>query len=109
MYQKRKKTLIVAVYVYDLLIFSTNKEEIKSLKEKLQKQFKIRNLGEVSEFLGMKIERNYELGTLSIHQKPYILRMLDRFGMSDCHVVKTPIEVNAKSQLSSVTCKENES
>lgn len=107
--QKQKKTLIVAVYVDDLLIFSKDKEEIKSLEERLKKQFKIRNLGEVSEFLGMKIERDYKQGTLSIHQKPYILRMLDRFRMSDCHPVKTPMELNSVKVLKSIdnnNCKE---
>lgn len=36
MSQNCKKTTIVAVYVDNLLIFSTDKEEIKGLKEKLQ-------------------------------------------------------------------------
>ncbi|CAL1678819.1 unnamed protein product [Lasius platythorax] len=64
MYQKRERTIIVAVYVDDLLIFSNNKNEIRCLKENLRKQFKIRDLGEVSEFLGIKIERDYAHGTL---------------------------------------------
>jgi len=50
------KFLIVTVYVDDMVFYEDELTEIK-IKKKLMKKFKIRNLGEVQEFLGMQIEK----------------------------------------------------
>lgn len=51
---------------------------------------------ELNHFLGLKIERNMEEGTLIINQSQYIRALLKRFSMQDCKPVSTPLEVNLK-------------
>lgn len=52
------------------------------------------DLGECTYFLGMRISRNRELKTISLHQDKYIDSMLAEYGMSDCHSTKTPMIPN---------------
>lgn len=48
------------------------------------------DLGEASKILGMTIERDKNLGTISIYQKNYTLEILKRFSMDKIHPVHTP-------------------
>lgn len=79
---KGKRMIIVAVYVDNLLIF-WEKEEDEKIKEALQKQFAMRDLGQAQEFLGIKLEINKKRKEITIHQRTYITRMLKKFQMSD--------------------------
>lgn len=54
---KHDKYIVIGLHVDDFYIFSNSKVEIKRLKEKLAEHFKIRDLGAVSECLGMKVTR----------------------------------------------------
>lgn len=91
-----KYILILAIYVDDILIFTNNDEIEKNLCEELSKNFKMKNLGPASSILGIRIIRNYELGTISIDQSHYIREVLRRFGMIDCNPVSTPLEPGIK-------------
>jgi len=42
--------------------------------------------------LGILITRNTHQGTLKLSQPEYIESMLQRYGMSDCNPVATPID-----------------
>jgi len=53
----QNKFLIVAVYVDDMLVLYEDELTGTEIKKKLMKKFKIRDLGEVQEFLGMQIEK----------------------------------------------------
>lgn len=48
--RKKDKKLIVAIYVDDLLVLSNDKVEKRKLKEYLQKNFEIKDLGVATEF-----------------------------------------------------------
>lgn len=56
--------IIVAVYVDDLLVFSTQKNESNKLKTKLSSSFEMKDIGDVSSVLGMNIIRNYYFSLL---------------------------------------------
>ncbi|KMQ87656.1 gag-pol polyprotein [Lasius niger] len=83
---------------YDILILHEDEQTGIKMK-KLMKEFKIRDLGKPQEFLGMQIERKNE-NEISIHQRTYIKRMLEKYNMIDCSRAKTPMEPNAKMELS---------
>lgn len=84
--------LIVTVYVDDLLIFGPKDlEHIKILKQKLNKQFEMIDLGSVHHFLGMKITRDRIEKTITISQGAYISKILERFGMNNSKSVATPM------------------
>jgi len=49
----KRKIIIVAAYVDDLLIFTNDAEEKKRLKQELMKRFKIKDLGPIKNCLGI--------------------------------------------------------
>lgn len=95
-YIKRQNKLmtIVAVYVDDFFIFSNDTVETKILKEKLSSRFKIKDLGEVKQCLGMRISIDKSKGIITLDQQQYVNQLLKRFNMSECNEVRTPMESN---------------
>lgn len=91
--------LILAIYVDDILIFSNDHQVEQKLKSELVNNFKIKDMGEASSVLGMRITRDQEAGTISIDQSKYIAEVLTRFGMTDSNPVSTPLDLNQKISL----------
>lgn len=89
--------LIVAVYVDDLMIFSNDSEMKNKLKQSLMNEFKMKDIGKAQYILGIRITRDSK--SISIDQSQYIRDVLDKFGMSDCNPVTTPVDVNQKLTL----------
>lgn len=84
--------IIVTVYVDDFLIFSNCAKETEKLKTVLGSNFKLKDLGSVRRYLGMRINVNKESNTLTVDQHEYIEQLLARFDMSNCNTADTPIE-----------------
>ena len=89
---ERDVKLYLLLYVDDFLIASNNQSKLNSVKEKLASEFKMRDLGEVSYFLGVKITRTNNGMFLS--QESYLQKVLQKFKMDTSKPVKTPLEVN---------------
>lgn len=90
------KIVVVALYVDDFLIFSNNLEEKIKLKDHFKSKFKIKDLGEAKQCLGLSIGRNKRTGEIFIYQKQYILEILEKFGMINCKPVATPVDQGLK-------------
>ncbi|KAL0276778.1 UNVERIFIED_CONTAM: hypothetical protein PYX00_004278 [Menopon gallinae] len=86
--------LIAAVYVDYILLFSKNSKTIRTFIGRLAEVFKLRNLGEAKHCLGIEIHRGQ--GNLKINQPSYIQAVLERFGMSDCKPVTSPVDVSIR-------------
>jgi len=82
--------LIIIVYVDDLLLFSKSLDVIIKVKTILSQSFRMKDLGPVSEILGLKIERNPYSNTIKVSQEKYIREILERFYMKECKPVSTP-------------------
>jgi Reverse transcriptase (RNA-dependent DNA polymerase) len=50
-----KSTIIILVYVDDIIITENDNDEIKKVKQLLKNEFDIKNLGTLSYFLGIEI------------------------------------------------------
>ena len=90
----QNKMIIVCVYVDDLLIISNDREAKKLLKINLSKEIKIKDMGEIHHYLGMKITRDRDKGIIKVNQTKYIENLLKRFNMDNCHGVFTPLDPN---------------
>ena len=88
--------IIIILYVDDLLIAGNSPTMIKSIKLKLMSSFKMKDLGPVSEFLGIQFYRDRSKRELRISQSEYAATILDKFSMSQCSPIKTPMEVIGK-------------
>jgi len=89
-----KSVIIVAIYVDDFLIFTNDVREKNSLVSDMSKVFKIKDLGEAKNVLGMNIEQSED--SIKVNQKDYIIKLLKDFNLLDCHPSKTPIEARLK-------------
>ncbi len=78
------------VWVDDLLI-SSKAIILSKVKQTLEHRFKMKDLGQVSLFLGIEFE--HDVNKLCLSQAKYINRILDRFGMLDCKPKSTPSEM----------------
>lgn len=97
-YYKISKSSIVisALYVDDFFHFFNDAEELKKVKDALNKKYKIKDLGETKDCLGVRITRNRKIGTIGIDQEEFIEQILDKFNMSECKPVGTPLEPKKK-------------
>ena len=87
MYTNRKVYLLI--YVDDLLITGAT-EDVEEVVKKITERFRIRDLGEVKSFLGLRINR--EDGALKINQSAMIEKIAKTFGVENSNVVNTPME-----------------
>lgn len=97
--KKNKKDLcITAVYVNDLLILTSNKESLCTLKKQLSQNFKMKDFGEARHLLGLivRITQDQKTGEIALDQSSYIERKLQEYGMEDCNPVSTPFNTNVK-------------
>ena len=84
------KLTIVAVYVYDLIIITIAKEEMKQIKSYLSNHFQMKDLRSLHFFLGISIEQNEE--GMKLCQKQYIEKLLERYRLQDANPVTTPMD-----------------
>ena len=87
---------ILAVYVDDLIVMASTLEEMQQIKETLKSRFQMKDLGKLHYCLGISIEQDEERKCLWIHQKQYILNMLEKYSLSNAKVVSTPADVSVQ-------------
>ncbi|GMP88706.1 hypothetical protein CsSME_00040591 [Camellia sinensis var. sinensis] len=95
-HSKNSKIAILIVYVDDIILTGNDEAELAALKEKLAKEFHIKDLGALKYFLGMEFARSKE--GIFVNQRKYVLDLLGETGMLGCKMVETPIEPNLKLQ-----------
>jgi len=89
--------VIVIVYVDDLLIASRNSRKLKTVKDiPLCGKFKMKDLGQVTEILGMRVEREGATGSIRISQEAYTRRIIEKFNMTNVNPTSTPMEAGMK-------------
>ena len=86
--------IILLVWVDDLLICSNDATELARFKSHLSKRFSMKDLGRLNWFLG--IEFKFEEDCIKMSQSNFILKLLDRFQMSNCNPKSLPCDVNVK-------------
>ena len=87
--------IIVPIFIDDITFASSDSAQIDSAVKELSSHFKLRDLGPTSFLLGVEIIRNRTKRTISLSQRQYIIDALERFGMSDCNPVGTPMDPGA--------------
>ncbi|KAE8697500.1 Retrovirus-related Pol polyprotein from transposon TNT 1-94 [Hibiscus syriacus] len=86
--------IILLLYFDDMLVACSDMQEIIKLKQKLSKQFAMKDLGAAKQILGMRIKRDTKPRTLMLSQAEYINKVLSRFNMQDVKPVSTPLGVH---------------
>ena len=92
-----KDTILLLLYVDDMIITSDDLSDIQELKDFLSQQFEMKDLGHLSYFLGLEITHSTD--GLYITQAKYASELLSRVGLTDSKTVDTPVELNAHLTL----------
>ncbi|KAK2577806.1 hypothetical protein KPH14_012675, partial [Odynerus spinipes] len=69
---------------------STDSSWITEIKRLLAREFDVKDLGKAKYCLGIEIEQSS--GMITMTQRRYIMDLLERFGMTNCNSVATPMD-----------------
>lgn len=90
----KKGRIIIALYVDDLFLMSSQDEAMVEFKEQLKKFFELKDFGEISEYLGIEFKKT-ECG-YSLSQEKYLTRLVELFEKYSLPKSKIPIKVDYK-------------
>ena len=82
-----KAVVIIVVYVDDLLVLSETKQDEHQALEDLRSSFPIKDLGEVSYYLGCHITRDRKARTVRFDQQRYAQTVAERFEVWKTSVI----------------------
>ena len=85
-------SLILALYVDDIVLFARDEQEIRWIKGILNKSFKMKDLGPISTVLGMRVQRDRARRMLWVDQSHYISDILKEFQYEECKSLRTPAD-----------------
>lgn len=97
---ENESKIYLLLYVDDLLLIGGGLTEIRWIKMLMSTEFEMKDMNEMRNFLGICIERDISTGSLHIHQRPYLIKLLRRFEMENCNGIRTPMECHLKLQKS---------
>ncbi|KAL6327191.1 hypothetical protein AAG906_015230 [Vitis piasezkii] len=85
------KVYFLVLYMDDILLVTNDKGLLHEVKQFLFKNFDMKDMGEASYVIGIKIHRDKFQGILGLSQDTYINKVLERFLMKDCSPSVSPI------------------
>ncbi|XP_057490936.1 uncharacterized mitochondrial protein AtMg00810-like [Actinidia eriantha] len=87
-------TVLLLLYVDDIIITGDDLNGITDLKIFLSLQFEMKDLDNLSYFLGIEVSSTFDGYYLS--QTKYVSNLLSRFGLIDTKTADTPLENNVR-------------
>ncbi|KAF5120298.1 Retrovirus-related Pol polyprotein from transposon RE1 [Metarhizium anisopliae] len=76
---RRDDGVHILLYVDDMIIAAPTKQMVKDTAESIALRFKIKEIGEVTEFLGLEIKRDRPQRRIWISQEKFIDRIIQKF------------------------------
>jgi histone deacetylase 1/2 len=93
-YSKKGITIFMLIYVDDIIVTGSSQEAIAVLLCDLKQEFALKDLGDLSYFLGIEVRKDKEGIILS--QEKYARDILARVGMLKCKPSATPLSTSEK-------------
>ena len=87
---------IITIWVDDLLLFTSTRNLMMSLKVQLQSMFEVTDLGDPKKIVGIEIMQDHPNRTLFIRQQWYIKSILQVQGLEGANSVKTPMDTKVQ-------------
>ena len=91
--RNNKGTILLLMYVDDMIITGDDLSGIQELKDFLSQQFEMKDLGHLNYFLGLEIIHSTD--GLYITQAKNASELLSQAGLTASKTVDTPVELNA--------------
>jgi hypothetical protein len=93
-FSKGNLTMYVLVYVDDIIVASSSQEATTALLRKLEKEFALKDLGDLHYFLGIQVKCDHK--GLLLSQERYANDILQRVNMNKCKPISTPLSTSEK-------------
>lgn len=111
LYVKTSKTgrpMYIAVFVDDTLnaCHVQDRKEMEDIKNTIKHTYTVKDLGEASHILGMRITRDRVKRTMKLDQQMYVNKLLEKCGMMNCVPVSTPEQAGV--HLTKAGCKSSD-
>ena len=87
-----KGTILILLYVDDMIVTGDDLSGIQELKDFLSQQFEMKDFGHLRYFLGLEI--THSIDVLYITQAKYASELLSRARLTDSKTIYTPIKLN---------------
>ena len=88
------KTQIILAWIDNVILIGDNPEETADMKKIFSQEFEIHNLGELQFLIGMEISLNRAEGTVTLSQKQYMRKIMEKHQMTELKLVVTPMDPN---------------
>lgn len=89
---KESELIYLLIFVDDIILSGKNLDDLLTVKNVLMSNFKMKDKGDLKNFLGLEITRDRDKGELKISQTRYCEKIIDRFGFESCVPSNLPIE-----------------
>ncbi|CAL2234198.1 unnamed protein product [Prunus armeniaca] len=86
--------LIVSIYVDDIVYTGSSQTLLAEFKEDMMAKYEMTDLGLLHHFLGMGVIQSES--SIFLHQKKYASTLLNKFGLTECKYVSTPLVATEK-------------
>lgn len=86
--------ILALLYVDDIILTGNHETSLRKYKTELLKRFRMKDLGEPKEYLGITIMRDRTARTLKLNQTKFIEQMIKKFGYEDAFPQKSPMMTN---------------
>jgi hypothetical protein len=85
---------VVGVYVDDLIIIGSDRDNIRSFKEEMVAAFKMSDLSLLYYYLDIEVKQS--ASGISLSQGAYVMKILERSDMTGCNPCHVPMEARLK-------------
>lgn len=83
--------LFLGTHVDDLIAISSSITIINNMAAQLGKDFELKDLGKIKQFLGVQVKRHDD-GHFSINQEPYITKIAQKMRLEGCNPQEYPFD-----------------
>ena len=88
-------SIVICLYVDDGLVCGTRKQALAVFVQQLKAEFEV-TVNDPNQYVGMEIARDRDAKTITVNQRGYISRVLERFGLTDAGTLVTPLDPAVK-------------
>uniref|UniRef100_A0A453NYS8 Reverse transcriptase Ty1/copia-type domain-containing protein n=1 Tax=Aegilops tauschii subsp. strangulata TaxID=200361 RepID=A0A453NYS8_AEGTS len=96
-YNKSNTSILVLIYVDDIIVTSSSDEAITGLLNDLSAEFALKDLGDLHFFLGIEVKKHED--GLHLSQEKYVADPVRRVGLQGCKPSPTPLSSSEKLSL----------
>jgi hypothetical protein len=86
--------LVIGVYIDDLIITGSDRDNIRSFKEEMAAAFKMSDISLLHYYLDIKVKQS--ASGISLSQGAYVMKILERSDMTGCNPCHVPMEARLK-------------